>query len=86
MIVLGLRTFLGGTFKGHFLEPCDTFFGCFLGFIFFEGMDLGLIFIVFRGFGVNFQRNLFWLNFKRTLFRLNIQRIFFGGIFLSDIF
>ena len=93
MIVWGLRTFLGGSFKGHFLEVCDTFFGCFLGFIFFEViLFLEVLGLIFKGhffrcilflevFGLNFQKTFFGLNFEKTLFRDNIQMTVFGGIF-----
>ena len=71
---MGLKNFLGGTFKRHFLEVCDTVFWMFFGLHFFLRYGFGLNFNCFSRYG-------FGLNFERTLFRLNIQRTFFGGIF-----
>ena len=43
-VVLGLRNFLGRTFKGHFLEVCNTFFWMFFVLHFFWKYGVGLNF------------------------------------------
>ena len=57
-IVLGLRNFLGHTFKGHLLEVCNAFFWIFFVLFFFLSMDLGLI----------SKRHFLEVFFKVTLF------------------
>ena len=80
-IFLGLRTFLGGTFKGHILEA-------FIIFSYFHtfGLILQRIFLGLKNFlGGTFKRHflevcdtVFWAFFFNYGFGLNFERTFFG--------